>query len=57
MSIEDEVVEALQHMIDWGDPYEVNIDACKKAIKLIRGESKEDFDLMKYNHRRLFKED
>ena len=32
----DEIIECLEHMIKWGDPYEVDTDACKMAIKALK---------------------
>lgn len=37
----EEVIEALEHMIQYGDPYEVNCEACREAIRYLRN-SKED---------------
>lgn len=31
----EEVIEALEKMVMYGDPWEVNIKACKEAIRLI----------------------
>ena len=33
----EEVIEALKEMIEYGDPYEVNIEACREAIRLLGG--------------------
>lgn len=33
----EEVIKALENMIMYGDPYEVNIEACREAIRLIKG--------------------
>ena len=33
----EEVIEALEEMIECGDTYVINIRACKEAIKLIKG--------------------
>lgn len=35
MTIE-EVIEALQNMLKWGDPYEVNCEACREAIRYLK---------------------
>ena len=32
----DEAIERLEQMIEWGDPYEVDADACKVAIKALK---------------------
>lgn len=34
----EEVILALKAMIEYGDPYEVNCEACREAIKLLGGE-------------------
>lgn len=38
----EEVIEALENMIMYGDPWEVNIEACKEAIKLINNSNSWD---------------
>jgi Zn finger protein HypA/HybF involved in hydrogenase expression len=36
----EEAIETLEEMIKWGDPYEVNYDACKIAIEALKQEPK-----------------
>lgn len=38
----EEAIEELEQMIKWGDPYEINADACKVAIKALEQEPCED---------------
>lgn len=41
----EEVIAALKAMIEWGDPWEVNIEACKEAIRLLGGTIDESSNL------------
>ena len=34
----DEAIETLEEMIKWGDPYEVDADACGMAIEALKKE-------------------
>ena len=38
----DEAIEALEEMIEWGDSYEVDYDACKMSIDALKQEPCED---------------
>ena len=38
----DEAIETLEEMIEWGDSYEVDYDACKIAIEALRQEPCDD---------------
>ena len=37
----EEVIQALEDMIDYGDSFVVNMEACKEAIRLIKDDDKE----------------